>query len=162
MNAKDVMRQCTEMAHMVVRMYVEDLADADLLRRSVPGTNHIAWQLGHLITGTNQMLAALGRAGAELPSGFEQGYTRETAGSDDPSRFAGKQQYLELADRVKAATLAAIDATPEEQLDGPGPESMREYAPTTASALLLLGSHWLMHAGQFVPIRRMLGKPALF
>jgi len=39
---------------------------------------------------------------------------------------------------------------------------MREYAPTVASVLMLLGTHWLMHAGQFVPIRRKLGKPALF
>ena len=27
---------------------------------------------------------------------------------------------------------------------------------------MLLGTHWLMHAGQFVPIRRKLGKPPLF
>jgi len=26
----------------------------------------------------------------------------------------------------------------------------------------VLGSHWMMHAGQFVPIRRKLGKPPLF
>jgi len=63
---------------------------------------------------------------------------------------------------MKAATLAAIDATPESSLDQPGPESMREYAPTVSAALLILGTHWLMHAGQFVPIRRKLGKPALF
>ena len=48
----------------------------------------------------------------------------------------------------------AIDATPDKDLDNPGPEEMRQYAPTVGSVLLLLGSHWLMHAGQFVPIRR--------
>ena len=42
------------------------------------------------------------------------------------------------------------------------PESMRAYAPTVASVLTLLGTHLLMHAGQFVPIRRKIGKPALF
>jgi len=39
---------------------------------------------------------------------------------------------------------------------------MRQYAPTVASALMLLGNHWLMHSGQFVPIRRKLGKKPLF
>jgi hypothetical protein len=28
--------------------------------------------------------------------------------------------------------------------------------------LLMLGAHWTVHAGQFVPIRRKLGKPPLF
>ena len=40
--------------------YVQDLADADLLLRPVPGINHIAWQLGHLITGSKKMLGWLG------------------------------------------------------------------------------------------------------
>jgi len=39
---------------------------------------------------------------------------------------------------------------------------MREYAPTVGSALCMLGGHWLMHTGQFVPIRRKLGKAPLF
>jgi hypothetical protein len=161
MNAKDAIRQAVEMSHMVTRMYVEDLSDADLLVRSVPGTNHIAWQLGHMIVGTQQMLMAIGIAAPELPDGFAAGYTRETAASDDPGRFATKAQYLALADEMKAASLSAIDATADGDLDKPGPESMREYAPTVASVLMLLGMHWLMHAGQFVPIRRKLGKPVI-
>ena len=47
MTAKDVMRQVVEFSHVVVRAYVEDLTDAELMVRSVPGSNHIAWQLGH-------------------------------------------------------------------------------------------------------------------
>ncbi len=39
---------------------------------------------------------------------------------------------------------------------------MREYAPTVGVVLMLLATHFLMHAGQFVPIRRKLGKPPLF
>ena len=31
-----------------------------------------------------------------------------------------------------------------------------------ADVLMIVGTHWLMHAGQFVPIRRKLGKPPLF
>ena len=66
-------------------------------------------------------------------------------------------------DQMKAASLAAVDATPEADLDKPGPEMIcREYAPTVAAMLMVLGTHWLMHAGQFVPIRRKLGKPPLF
>lgn len=162
MQAKDAIQQVVEFSHLVIRMYVGDLADADLFVRSVPGANHIAWQLGHLITGNRLMLEALGQPAPTLPEAWVGAYTKETAASDDPAKFATKAEYLALADQMKAASLAAITAIPAETLDNPGPENMREYAPTVASVLMILGSHWLMHAGQFVPIRRKLGKPALF
>ncbi|MEN6498452.1 MAG: DinB family protein [Thermoguttaceae bacterium] len=160
--AKDILRQGTEFAYMVTLAYVDDLTDADLLVRSVPGANHIAWQMGHLIVGTQHMLTELGRTAPELPKGFPEGYTKDTAASDDPAQFASKAEYLALADQMKAAILAAIDATPDSALDQPGPESMREYAPTVSAVLMLLSTHWMMHAGQFVPIRRKLGKAPLF
>jgi hypothetical protein len=162
MNAQDVLRQTIEFCDLVVRMYVDDLTDADLLVRSVPGTNHIAWQLGHAIAGTREMLAALGHQAPALPEGFAEAHGKATAASDDPAKFLKKAEYLALAAGMKAAAVAAVDATPESALDQPGPEAMREYAPTVSSVLMLLGTHWLMHAGQFTPIRRKLGKPPLF
>ena len=162
MQAKDAIKQVIEFSHMVTRMYTEDLGDQDLLVRSVPGVNHIAWQLGHSILGTAHMLAALGHQSPALPAGFAERYTKDTAASDDPTAFDSKAAYLSLAETLKVASLAAVDATSESDLDAPGPASMREYAPTVASVLMLLGTHWLMHAGQFVPIRRKLGKPPLF
>jgi hypothetical protein len=160
--AKNLLRQVIEMSHFMTRAYVEDLSDADLLVRSVPGSNHIAWQLGHNIGGVRQFLTALGQPAPALPDGFGEAYKRETAASDDPARFHKKGQYLALMDAMKAASLAAVEATPDERLDDPGPEAMREYAPTVGAVLMLLGTHWLMHAGQFVPIRRKLGKPPIF
>lgn len=162
MTAKDLLRQLTEFAHMLARAYVDDLSEADLLVRSVPGSNHIAWQLGHLIAGTRHLLMQLGHPVAELPKGFEAAYTSETAASDDPKQFATKAEYLALAEQMKAATLSAIDATPDQVLDQPGPEAMRDYAPTVGAVLSLVSNHWLMHSGQFVPIRRKLGKAPLF
>jgi hypothetical protein len=160
--AINILRQSLEMSHMVTRAYIDDLTDEQLLVRSVPGANHIAWQLGHMIGSVRGMLAGLGRDAPALPEGFEAAYKRETAASDDPAKFATKDQYVALLDQMKAASLAAIEATPESDLDKPGPEAMREYAPTVGSVLMLLGTHLLMHAGQFVPIRRKLGKPAMF
>jgi hypothetical protein len=162
MNVKDAIRQNAEFCHLVTRYYVDDLSDSDLLVRSVPGCNHIAWQLGHLISGTGKMLDWLGHQPPALPERFAERYTKETAGSDDPAQFHKKAEYVALVEQMKAATLAAIDATPQSALDQPGPAEMRDYAPTVASALMLLGGHWLMHVGQFVPIRRKLGKPPLF
>jgi len=162
MTAKEVIRQIVEFCHMVTRSYVDDLTDKDLLVRAVPGANHIAWQLGHLLSGEHEMLKNIGQNPPPLPRGFVEAHTKETASSDDPAKFFKKADYLGLMDKMKAASLAAIDATPDQKLDQPGPESMREYAPTNAAVLTLFGTHWLMHAGQFVPIRRKLGKAAMY
>jgi hypothetical protein len=160
--AKELLRQVIERSHGMIRMYVEDLTDADLFVRSVPGTNHMAWQLGHIVGGVHKMLGELGRPAFALPEGFRAVHGKEMAGCDDPAKFATKVEYLALLDEAKAASLAAVDATPESDFDRPGPESMRQYAPTVGIVLMLLGSHGLMHAGQFVPIRRKLGKPPMF
>ncbi len=162
MSLKNHIRWQIEQCHWITMSYVQDLADADFLLRPVPGMNHIAWQLGHLITSTKKMLGWLGQPSPALPTGFEEGYTKETAGSDDPKKFATKDVYLDLAAKSKAASLAALDVIPESKLDDPGPEQVREYAPTVAALLTMLATHWLMHAGQFIAVRRKLGKPPMF
>ena len=161
MSLKNHIRWQIEQCHWITMAYVQDLADADLLLRPVPGMNHIAWQLGHLITQFENDARRAGAAGAGIAGGFDERHTKETASSDDPAKFATKDVYLDLAAKIKAASLAALDAIPESKLDDPGPEPMREYAPTVAAVLTMLGTHWLMHAGQFVAVRRKLGKRAV-
>ncbi len=162
MTAKDVIKYVIKQCRFITREYVSDLSDADLLVRPVPGANHIAWQLGHLLSSDGFMLNALGRQPAPLPDGFEAAYTKESSTSDDPRKFHKKSEYLALMDRTEVAALAAVDATAEADLDKPGPESMKDYAPTCGATLTLIGTHWLMHAGQFVPVRRKLGRKPLF
>ena len=41
-------------------------------------------------------------------------------------------------------------------LDAPSPESFREYFPTVGQMFTLIGTHPMMHAGQFVVVRRQL------
>jgi hypothetical protein len=162
MTPQDVLQRSVESSHAFIRAQLGDLSDADLLVRPVPGANHIAWQLGHIIAGTHRMLTDLGHAPPALPAGFQAAHTRETAASDDPAKFLTKAEYLALADQMKAASLAAIAATPDAALEAPGPERVRRFLPTVAAVLAALGGHWLMHAGQFVVVRRKLGKPLLF
>ena len=49
MNAKDAIRSSGNLSTMVLKTYISDLDDADLMRRPGEGCNHLAWQLGHLI-----------------------------------------------------------------------------------------------------------------
>ena len=56
MNARDAIKISIDSGAMVTSMYLEDLSDAELLKRPCSGCNHINWQVGHLIVSENQML----------------------------------------------------------------------------------------------------------
>lgn len=163
MNVQTTLKYNLGMSDMVWKSYVQDLTDEELMLRPVPGANHTKWQLGHLIASEAMFnsLAAPQRAVA-LPSGFSERYSPKTSGSDDPRDFDSKATLLALADEQRAVTMAVIDHLDEVDLDQPTPEQMREYCPTVGDALVLIGGHWLMHAGQWAVTRRKLGRAPLF
>jgi hypothetical protein len=162
MNAQEAIKMSQTFSTTVLKSYLADLSDADLLRRPGPGCNHLAWQLGHLIASECSLLEAVAPgASIKLPDNFAAQHDKANAGSDDASKFATKQQYLDLLDKVQAATAAALDKVSAADLDKPGPESFQSFAPTVGSVFVLIATHPMMHAGQFVPVRRALGKPVV-
>ena len=162
MNAKDVIRETLNLSHFALKSYVGDMADADLLRRPGPGCNLLAWQLGHVIASECSILNGIQAGSApELPAGFAERHSRENAASDDLQSLSTRQQYLDLAEKVQAATLALLERFPEADFDKPSPEYFRKRFPTLGSLFVLIASHPMMHAGQFVPVRRALGKPVV-
>lgn len=163
MNAKDAIRSSANLSSMVIKSYVGDLEDADLLRRPTAGCNHIAWQLGHLISSEVQLLeqTAPGQ-GITLPEGFAEAHSKEASSSDEAAGFQTKATYLELFDKVREATARALADFPEADLDKPSPPDFQSFCPTMGDMFGLIASHPMMHAGQFVIVRRQLGKPVLF
>ena len=162
MNTQDAIRATLGVSSLVLSRYLEDLSDADLMNRPGPGCNHIAWQLGHLIASENQLLAAVAPDSAiELPAGFADQHSKSQTGNDNPADFCTKQEYLDLFEKVHAATLSAIGKMSDADLDQPAPENFRKMFPTVGNIVILIATHGLMHAGQFVPIRRKLGKPVV-
>ena len=161
MTAKDMIKTTIGMGHEILTTYLSDLSDEDLMVRAVPGVNHIAWQLGHLIASEHDMLSQVGFSMPDLPEGFAASYTKETATSDDVSKFHKKDAYLKWMEEQRAATLAALDAVPDADLDKPAPEPMREYAPTIGAMFNIVGVHEMMHAPQFIAVRRLAGKPVV-
>jgi len=162
MNAKDAILAVYAAADRIVASYLDGLSDADLMIRAVPGMNHIAWQLGHLIV-SERMLLEMVKPGASpaLPEGFEAAHGREadSTGSDDPSRFCAKARYLELLKIQREATKSVLAAISDSELDAPAPERVRQRMATNGNVLLMIGTHYIMHAGQWVPVRRKLGLP---
>jgi hypothetical protein len=163
MNTKQALKAGIDGGSFLAISYLEDLSDADLMVRPIPGTNHIAWQLGHLIAAEHGMLEGVSPGSMpKLPAGFSEKHSKETAASDNPKDFLTKAEYLKLAKEQRAGTYAILDKLSDDEFDKPGPEAMRSYCPTIGSIFTMQGTHWLMHAGQWPIIRRKLGKPPLF
>lgn len=163
MDSRQAIKAGLAMSDMIVQAYLGDLTDADLLVRPIPGTNHIAWQLGHLINSEHNLINAA-RPGSmpPLPAGFADKFNKGTSTSDDPAMFPKKQEFLEVHAAQRKALLAALDACSDADLDQPTPEQYRNFWPNVGAMFSMQGSHWLMHAGQWAIVRRKLGRAPLF
>jgi hypothetical protein len=163
MNSRDAIRTALSSTQNLLKWYVGDLSDADLLVRPVPQANHIAWQLGHLISAERGMCKMVpGVAYPELPAGWDERHNKDAATAEPPTGFATKAAYLDLFDKVRGATLAAVDKMSDADFDKPTEGNMAKFAPTLGALLVLTANHTMMHAGQFSVVRRKLGKPVLF
>ncbi|HEY2155776.1 MAG TPA: DinB family protein [Isosphaeraceae bacterium] len=163
MTAKDVILRTYGTGETITKSYLSELTAADLLVRPVPGQNHIAWQLGHLLLTEHKFVEGI-KPGAspKLPPDFEEGHGRDKTNVDDPSKYLAPEDYLRLIESQREATKAVLNELDEPALDAPGPERMKQMAPTVGAGFALMGNHMLMHVGQFVAVRRKLGKPIAF
>lgn len=163
MKAHDIIRGGFARSKMVLDTLLGDLSDAELLERPVPGANHVAWQLGHLII-TLRFFGESIRPGSmpALPAGFAERHGKDSARSDDAATFLPKQDYQRLLDQQRVALLALVDQLSEDQLDQETPPAIRGFAPKVGNMLALAAAHELMHSGQFTVLRRKLGKPVAF
>jgi len=163
MTAKDLIKKAFGQSDLIIGRYFDGLKDADLMIRGVPGMNHLAWQIGHLIVSEHQLVDLI-RPGATapLPDGFAEAHSKEAAHSDDPSKFLTLQEYRAIWKTQREATLKLLEELPEEDLDREEPGRFPPFAPTVGQLMFVAGTHPVLHAGQFVPVRRKLGLPIAF
>ena len=162
MKAQDAIRTSLTSTQHMLGMFLGDLSDADLLERPVPSANHIAWQLGHLISTETTMFAPYlkGAAYPALPAGFAEQHNKEHAVKG--TGFLTKAEYLGLFNKARQVTIDGVGKLSDADLDAPITGPMSQMVPTVGALLLLGGDHVMMHAGQFTVVRRKLGKPVLF
>jgi hypothetical protein len=164
MNGPDVIRTTLTQTQNMMNRYLEDLSDADLLVRPVPGANHIAWQFGHLISSEPYLakFAPFGAVYPEFPAGFDERHQKAAAAQDPPHGYSTKTQYLDLFNKTRRATIDAVGKLTDADLDQKVEGDMAKFTATRGALLLLISNHTFMHAGQITVVRRKLGKPVLF
>ena len=147
----------------MLKMTLGDFSDAEMLVRPAPAANHAAWQLGHLIVAeTNMTNMVTPGAIPDPPAGFKEKFSKATQKSDNPTDFPTRQELLAQYEQTRAATIRWVKSLTPEDMARPGPERLRQLAPTVGHFALLVSEHVTMHIGQFQVIRRKLGKPVLF
>lgn len=163
MDTKGAIRASMDLSEVVFKGYLDDLQDSELLLSPGEGCNCLAWQVGHLIASEVSLLDTVcpGK-GAELPEGFADAHSKDAAASGDTSKFLSLADYMSLFDTVRESTVAALEGLSDTDLDAETPEHFRSFCPTAGHLFTLIGTHPMMHAGQFVPVRRQLGKPVKF
>jgi hypothetical protein len=163
MNAKEAIRTTMNTADFMVESYLTDIKPEEMLVRSVPGANHLAWQLGHLISAERRLVeAAAPGSMPALPDGFAERHTKDTAASDNAADFVSKDEYLKLAKTIRAATLKALDKISDTDLDRPVTGRFPPFVKSAGDCFVTAGGHWILHAGQWVVLRRHLGRDRKF
>ncbi|HVT28444.1 MAG TPA: DinB family protein [Lacipirellulaceae bacterium] len=163
MNAKDAIRTSLRIADFMVESYLADIGPQELLVRPAPDANHLAWQLGHLISAEFRLVEAAAPGSMRaLPPGFAERHTKDTAISDNAADFLSKDEYLSLAKTVRAGTLAALETLSGADLDKPVTGRVPPFVKCAGDCFVTVGTHWVLHSGQWVVLRRKLGRQRKF
>ncbi len=100
-----------------------------------------------------------------LPPDFIELFSVKYPPTDTQSELApqllDKATYTIIRDKQRELTFTLLDALEQADLSTPGPDKMRSYAPTAGCLLLAIGTHEIMHAGQWAVVRRALNKKVL-
>ncbi len=145
-----------------VGSYLGDLTDADLLVVPIPGMHPIALQLGHLISVENWLGDTLSPGSMPaLPDGFKENHNVKSPPADS-SGYLTKAEYQSIWDAQRTAIKGFLESIAESELEDTHDGKLPPFAPTVAAVLNAVGLHPLMHAGQFVAVRRSLNKPIAF
>ncbi|MCO6432287.1 MAG: DinB family protein [Deltaproteobacteria bacterium] len=162
MQTKAAIKAVLSYGSFLVSKYISDLEESEILVRPAPSASHIAYQLGHLIVSEyNSMQCLAPGLSPALSEEFISAHAKENQGSSSSELFYQKNEYVELGEAQREATLGILQSYDEDRLSDPGPEKMRSYAPTAGHVFIMQGVHQLNHSGQFVVVRRLLGKPVL-
>jgi hypothetical protein len=163
MNFKDSIRSSLRISDFLSQGYLTDITPEEMLVRPVPDANHIAWQIGHLISSERQLVEAASPGSMpELPEGFAERHRRDGIASDNRTDYLTKEEFIELAKQVRAATLEALDRFNDADFDKPVAARVPPFVKCAGDCFATIGPHWALHAGQWVVLRRKLGRARMF
>ena len=145
---------------------VEDLTNEQMTAKPYPGfENHPAFTLGHLVTGTVNLIEDLGGK-ADIPDGWNELFLRKGPGdprlpSDQTELYPAKEKLLKEFERQHDKLKEYLLATEDHKLDEKIEWRFDSYMPTVMDVVLFMCTiHEAMHLGQLSAWRRAMGLPS--
>lgn len=142
--------------------FLEGLAPEQWFWQPAQGMNHIGWHVGHLAFAQYFLCLKRVRDRIEedeslITTSFLKRYKRESQPSGEPAENFSPEELRSVFNRVHEKSLAELAERTDEELDVPThpPHPVFE---TKLGAIEWCSQHELMHCGQIVLLRRMMGK----
>jgi hypothetical protein len=161
MNSKQLLIDTYRQQAGMLQMHLSDFSEADMLVRPVEAANHVAWQLGHLVNSTINLINSVspGALAAPEPAFAERhGYN----GTKLNDGFESKEQLLRRFNAMNDALIKWVQNLSDADAARETQDPIKGFAPTVGHLAYAHPVHVMMHVGQIQVIRRKLGKPILF
>jgi hypothetical protein len=146
------------MAGQLVHRMTNDLSPAEYGHQPVPGSNSVAWVVGHLAVTLWRTADRLGAPDlAPLPPGLLDTFTQTGKPAGEQTALGDPAALLPLFDTCLAKVIAPVPGIPPAKLADPA--TRPGFAATFGEGVLFGALHIAMHTGQMSLVRRSLGKP---
>ena len=164
MNFKDSIRSSLRISDFLAQGYLADITPDEMLHRPVPErkSHCLAVRPSHRVR------TPFGRSRrARLHARAARWLRRTTSPRQRPIAITrptifSKEEYIELAKKVRAATLQVLDRFNDADFDKPVTARVPPFVKCAGDCFATIGPHWSLHAGQWVVIRRKLNRPVMF
>jgi hypothetical protein len=161
MSVAELLANNIRQSKSMIDSFLKDFSDEEMFFRPAKGANNATWQIGHLANSTRGMVTGCDQS---VAFAFEDDtrFGKSKATIDDPAFFPKKKELIDRFDNAMDAAAEWVGKLSDVDLAKASPERLKQFAPTFGNVAILLGSHPMMHIGQFSVMRRALGKPVLF
>jgi len=140
--------------------FTSDLSDAEYFKLPAKNTNHIAWNLGHIATSEDSMVAAVTGSPMKFDEKLHERFGGSSECLDDPAQYPSRGEIDEMRRNARANAIEQLKMFDEAKWDNPAPEGWpADLFPTLGSVWALLATHQFWHIGQITVCRQTLGKP---
>ncbi len=156
---KDVILGQFQFGQMLFDKFTGDLSDADYFRLPMPGTNHVAWVMGHIACTEDWASGLVTGNKQRIPATTHELFNGSSKAVADASLYPSRKDLDELFKGARANTVEVLAAFDETRWDEPSPEGApKDMIPTLGSLWNLLGVHQFWHIGHITVCRVALGK----
>ncbi len=158
-NMKDLLLGQLETGEFLFDKFTSDLSDGEYFKLPAPNTNHVAWNVGHIATSEDSMVAAVTGSEMKLPEDLHKMFGGSSECFEDAAKYPSRGEIDEMRINARANAIEQLKMFDEVKWGDQSPEGWpTDLFPTLGSIWALLPTHQFWHIGQITVCRQTLGK----